>query len=130
VTEKSGQIAYPIVSYQDARAGIEWLRRAFGAEEVAVHEDGGRIAHFELSFEGGVVMGGSKGIGELAKTGKADVGTTAVYLVISDPDAHHKRAVAAGAEIVIPLRDEDYGSRGYTALDPEGNIWSFGTYAP
>ncbi len=31
---------------------------------------------------------------------------------------------------MIPLRDEDYGSRGYTALDPEGNAWSFGTYRP
>jgi uncharacterized glyoxalase superfamily protein PhnB len=130
VTEKSGQTAYPIVSYQDARAGIEWLKQAFGAEEVAVHEADGKVAHFELSFEGGVVIGGSRGVGELAQTGKADVGKTALYLVVSDPDAHHERATSAGAEIVIPLRDESYGSRGYTALDPEGNIWSFGTYAP
>ena len=53
-----------------------------------------------------------------------------LYLVVSDPDAHHARAVDAGAEVVIPLRDEEYGSRGYSALDPEGNVWSFGTYRP
>jgi uncharacterized glyoxalase superfamily protein PhnB len=53
-----------------------------------------------------------------------------LYLVVSDPDAHHARAVEAGAEVVIPLRDEEYGSRGYSALDPEGNVWSFGTYRP
>ena len=33
-----------------------------------------------------------------------------------------------GAEIVRGLRDEDYGSRGFTVRDPEGNLWSFGTY--
>jgi uncharacterized glyoxalase superfamily protein PhnB len=68
-------------------------------------------------------------VGELAS--KVEIGTpSSVYLVVSDPDAHHQRATAAGAEIVIPLRDEDYGSRGYTARDPEGNLWSFGTYQP
>ena len=39
-------------------------------------------------------------------------------------------AVAAGAEIIIELKDEDYGGRGYTARDSEGNLWSFGTYRP
>jgi uncharacterized glyoxalase superfamily protein PhnB len=38
--------------------------------------------------------------------------------------------VAAGAEVVMPLTDQDYGSRDYTARDPEGNLWSFGTYLP
>jgi uncharacterized glyoxalase superfamily protein PhnB len=126
----SDQVAYPIVSYDDAGAAIEWLKRAFGAEEVAVHKgDDGRVEHMELSFEGGVAMGGSKGVGELAS--KVEIGSpAAIYLVISNPDAHHERAVAAGAEVVIPLRDEDYGSRGYSARDPEGNVWSFGTYQP
>ncbi|MCU1447975.1 MAG: putative enzyme related to lactoylglutathione lyase, partial [Acidimicrobiales bacterium] len=38
------------------------------------------------------------------------------------------RATKAGAEIVLPIKDEDYGSRGFTARDPEGNLWTFGTY--
>jgi uncharacterized glyoxalase superfamily protein PhnB len=126
----SEQVAYPIVSYEDAAAAIEWLKRAFGAKEVAVHTgDDGTVEHMELSFEGGIVMGGTKGAGELAS--KVELGSpTSIYLVVSDPDAHHERAVAAGAEVVIPLRDEEYGSRGYSALDPEGNVWSFGTYRP
>ncbi len=53
-----------------------------------------------------------------------------LYLVVEDPDAHHDRARAAGAEIVMPLTDQPYGSREYAALDPEGNVWSFGTYRP
>ena len=128
--KQTDQRAYPIVSYEDADAAIEWLKRAFGAEEIAVHKgEDGKVEHMELSFEGGIVMGGSKGAGELA--GKAEQGHPVwVYLVVSDPDAHHARAVEAGAEVVIPLRDEEYGSRGYSALDPEGNVWSFGTYRP
>lgn len=38
--------------------------------------------------------------------------------------------MAAGAQIVRPLTDEAYGSREYSARDPEGNLWSFGTYRP
>lgn len=126
----SEQIAYSIVSYEDADAAIEWLKRAFGAEVIGVYKgDDGSVEHMELSFEGGIVMGGSKRVGELAS--KVEIGTpTSIYLVVSDPDAHHERAVAAGADVVIPLRDEEYGSRGYSALDLEGNVWSFGTYRP
>ena len=57
-------------------------------------------------------------------------GAASLCLVVDDPDTHHARAVRAGAEIVLWLLDEDYGSRGYTARDPEGNLWSFGTYDP
>jgi uncharacterized glyoxalase superfamily protein PhnB len=49
---------------------------------------------------------------------------------VDDPDAHHDRAKAAGAEIVQQLTDQDYGSREYAAVDPEGHVWSFGTYDP
>jgi uncharacterized glyoxalase superfamily protein PhnB len=50
--------------------------------------------------------------------------------VVDDPDAHHERAVAAGATVVRPLEDMEYGSREYSVRDPEGNLWSFGTYDP
>jgi uncharacterized glyoxalase superfamily protein PhnB len=45
-------------------------------------------------------------------------------------DALHTRALAAGARIVVSLRDTDYGSHDFGCLDPEGNGWGFGTYAP
>jgi len=56
--------------------------------------------------------------------------TVSIYLAVTDPDAHHVRAVGAGAQIVRPLVDQDYGSREYSARDLEGNLWSFGTYNP
>jgi uncharacterized glyoxalase superfamily protein PhnB len=56
--------------------------------------------------------------------------TAGIYIAVTDPDKHHERAVAAGARIVHPLTDQDYGSREYSCMDPEGNLWSFGTYVP
>ena len=60
----------------------------------------------------------------------ADQGPSWTYVVLDAPDAHYEQAKAAGAEIVQDLRDEEYGSRGYTARDPGGNLWTFGTYRP
>jgi uncharacterized glyoxalase superfamily protein PhnB len=56
--------------------------------------------------------------------------TISVYVVIPDPDSHHAQAKAAGAKIVRELEDQPYGSREYSARDPEGNLWAFGTYDP
>jgi uncharacterized glyoxalase superfamily protein PhnB len=51
-----------------------------------------------------------------------------LYVVTEAPDELFERATAAGAEVVRGLKDEDYGSRGFTVRDPEGNLWTFGTY--
>ncbi len=58
----------------------------------------------------------------------ATPGTAACYVVTDDPDALHERAVAAGAEVIQPPHDTDHGSRDFAVRDPEGNLWSFGTY--
>jgi uncharacterized glyoxalase superfamily protein PhnB len=55
-------------------------------------------------------------------------GSTGCYVVTDDPDGLFARAVAAGAEVLRPLEDTDYGSREFAVRDPEGNLWSFGTY--
>ena len=56
-------------------------------------------------------------------------GSAACYVVTADPAAVHARAVAAGATVVRDLATTDYGSQEFAARDPEGNMWSFGTYA-
>ena len=55
-------------------------------------------------------------------------GTFGAYVVVDDPDALCERIRAAGGEISTDLHDTDYGSRDFAIRDPEGNIWSFGTY--
>ncbi|MFF4625918.1 VOC family protein [Streptomyces griseorubiginosus] len=122
---------YPTLLYADAKAAIRQLTEAFGFTESSVYEgEDGLVMHAELVQGNGAVMLGSKGRGGLFDTAMKEAGTTGVYVVVDDVDAHHRRAVEHGAEILMPPTDQDYGSRDYMARDLEGNIWSFGTYAP
>lgn len=124
---------FPALRYRDANAAIEWLGRAFGFQEKAVHRgEHGEVNHAELALGAGIVMlGQARPEGWLGgRASDARASTVSIYVVVADPDAHHERARAAGAEIVRELTDEDYGSREYSARDPEGNLWSFGTYNP
>lgn len=124
----SDQTIFPALRYRDAPAAIEWLGRAFGFEpRTVVDGEGGAVAHAELVLGNAMIMLGSVREGDAYAP---PPGGGAAYVVVDDPDAHHERARAAGAEIVRELADTDYGSREYSARDPEGNHWSFGTYQP
>ena len=124
------QTIFPALRYKDASAAIDWLGRAFGFERHFVAEgENGLIAHAQLVHEGAMIMLGSEAAAGENRL-EYPAGAAAVYVVVADPDAHHARAVAAGAEIVNQLNDTDYGSREYVARDPEGHLWSFGTYQP
>jgi uncharacterized glyoxalase superfamily protein PhnB len=118
---------FPSLKYDDARAAIDFLTDAFGAERHAVYTgDNGAVVHAELRFGTGLVMLGPAQP-ELAATRGRGGG---IYVVVDDVDAHHDRARAAGATITRAPHDTDYGSREYAAQDPEANVWSFGTYQP
>ncbi len=123
---------YPSLSYDDAPAAIEWLCRAFGfTRRLVVPGPAGTVRHSELSLGPGVIMVSSARPDE-GRHGPAGLRGVhmALCVQVDDPDAHCARATAAGAEILQPMKDEDYGSRGYMARDPEGNRWYFGTYRP
>ena len=126
----------PTMRYRDAATAIEWLCNAFGFEKhLVVPGENGAVAHAELSFGNGMIMLGSARDDEYGKLVKAphDVGglsTQCPYVIVADADAHYRRAVAAGAQIVLDIEDKDYGGRGYTCRDPEGHVWSFGTFDP
>lgn len=129
----------PGMRYHDAPAAIEWLCRAFGFEKqlVVSGEEEGVIAHAQLRYGNGMIMLGTAGahgggFEQLMTTPRAIGGreTQSAYVVVEDADAHHERAVAAGAEVVLPVEDKDYGGRGYSCRDLEGHLWSFGSYDP
>jgi uncharacterized glyoxalase superfamily protein PhnB len=124
----------PFLRYEDAAAAIDFLKRAFGFEEkLVVPGPDGSIAHAQLALGGDVVMLGSARADDTLglRTPRALGGVSGgIYVTVADPDAHHARAVAAGAHVIMPLVNQDYGSREYGVRDPEGNIWCFGTYAP
>jgi uncharacterized glyoxalase superfamily protein PhnB len=120
---------FPALRYADGKAAIEWLERAFGFARHAVHEGpDGSIAHAELAIGQGMIMLGSGGRPDPANPWRST--PQGVYVHVPDIDAHYARAKAAGAEIVMALRDTDYGAREYSARDPDGHLWSFGTYRP
>lgn len=122
---------FPTLVYADAKAAIRQLTEAFGFTELSVYEaENGLVLHAELTQGNGAVLLGSKGTGGVFDTAMKGAGPCGVYVVVDDVDAHHRRAVEHGAEILMPPTDQDYGSRDYMARDLEGNIWSFGTYAP
>ena len=132
--KRSSQKVYAGGRYRDARTAIEWLGAAFGFEPLLVvpGTTEGSVSTAELRLGEAIVMLGSAGEGQLAEL-LSPGGVPApqsVYVVIDNPDEHYARALSAGAKMLVELRNEDYGSRGYTALDLEGNVWSFGTYAP
>ena len=121
---------WPCLSYTDADAALRTLVDAFGFEERLVVRggDGRPVEHAELVWpDGGGVMLGSydPGGGEFAAR---PPGVASLYCICRDPDALLARVQRAGLAIVRPMEDTDYGSRGFTARDPEGNLWSFGTY--
>jgi uncharacterized glyoxalase superfamily protein PhnB len=111
---------YPALQYADAEAAREWLSKAFGFEDhVAYRNDQGAINHAEMTLGPSMIM-----------FGQGEPGSPGIYVAVEDADAHYERAKAAGAEITREIEDTFYGSREYTAKDPEGHVWSFGTYWP
>ncbi len=123
----------PSLRYRDPDAALAWLKDAFGFAEKAVYRDqDDTILHAELRLRAGLVMFGvHREEGWMGGTTPDALASPAgIYVVVSDPDAHHARACGAGARIVRELADEPYGSREYSARDLEGNLWSFGTYDP
>ena len=129
MTTDSRPTVYPILSYRDASAAIDWLQQAFGFRQLfATPGPDGAVVHAELSFGTGIIMVGS-GQGP-ADTEDWRSAPQSVYVAVDDADAHCARAREAGAEIVRELEDMDYGSREYSARDLEGHHWHFGTYRP
>ncbi len=116
----------------DAEAMIAWLKGVLGFTEHVVYRKDGKVVHAELAFGSSILMLGAgrdddygKRVGNLA--GRR---TDAVYLAVDDPDALYARVRASGARIEMEPYTTDYGSRDFAARDPEGGLWSFGTYWP
>jgi len=122
--------------YDDPAAAVDWLCRVFGFKPHAVYkDDAGNVVHAELLFGNGMIMLGPNIDSPFGRymTMPKDAGgrcTQTVYVIVDDVDAHHAHASAAGADVIMPLRDESYGGREYSCRDPEGHVWTFGNYDP
>lgn len=133
------QRIYPMIAYEDAAAAIDWLVDAFGfaEREQRYHNEDGTIGHAEIDVGGGqVVMLATPNREYRSPTSHRETCEAAarwldnpwvvdgLLVLVDDLDAHHARAVAAGADVIRPLEEGPDG-RLYTAEDLEGHRWMF-----
>ena len=129
-TQTAAVTFYPGLHYRDADAAMSWLERTLGFERREdIRDDDGNVVHAELRLGSGIVMLSTAGIGR-EPFRSLPAGAALIYCAVEDVDSLYERARAAGADIAMELTDTDYGSRDFTARDPEGKLWAFGTYRP
>jgi uncharacterized glyoxalase superfamily protein PhnB len=126
----------PALRYRNVGFAVSWLCAAFGFEEHSLVVDAhGRSSYAELSFENTIIMLGATDGFEVDNLMRQpdEIGgaeTQGSYYFIRDIDSHYARAREAGAKIVLDLKTHANGTQGYTCRDPEGHLWTFGTYDP
>lgn len=129
----------PCLRYRDATAAIDFLCKAFGFTAQAVYANSGNPAlvdHAQLTFGSGMVMLGSvrddtpfsRHMVQPDEIGGRE--TQCACVTVMDVRAHYDAAKSAGAVIVDDYDEKEYGGAGYSARDPEGHLWYFGSYDP
>lgn len=126
----------PTLRYKNAPAAIEWLCTALGfTKHLIVPGENGTITHAQIIFGNAMIMLGSipeKEYSDLVSIPEKVNGknTQSAYIVVDKIEEHYKQAQSAGAVIVTPLVEQDYGGKHYSCTDPEGYLWNFGSYDP
>lgn len=121
----------PSIVVKDADAALDFYQRAFGFEKTfSMPGPDGRSMHAEMSYRNISIMFSPQGsFGCPART-PATSGTPSpmgLYVYCDDVDAVFNRAVAAGAQVVMPPQNMFWGDRMCCVTDPDGHRWSFGT---
>lgn len=126
----------PCLLYDDAPAAIDFICNALGFTKHAIHADGAMVHNAQLAYDGNIVM-----LSSATRDGRDEFGMTpigklnglspmCICIVLDDPDAHFAIAKAGGARVIREPHDNDYGGRSYEIRDPEGIVWSIGSYDP
>jgi uncharacterized glyoxalase superfamily protein PhnB len=125
---KREQGIWPSIVSDDAVALRSWLVALGFEEDLTIPgEREGALHHCQLDWpEGGRIMLSSTD----ERATPCRPGTASLHVVTADPDAVFERASAMSADVVHPLTDQtDYPSRDFTIADPDGNHWTFATFA-
>ena len=118
---------WPTLQARDARALIAWYVSTFGFVATAVHGEGDRVDHAQLDWpEGGGLMLGTY---RPDAVWSREPGTFGAYVVTDQVEALWERVRgAAGVRVTNALSTTDYGGPEFAVADPEGNLFSFGSY--
>ena len=127
----------PSIRYRDCPSAITWLCDVFDFEEyLTVPSHSGEILHAQSVYNDCMIMLGSAHEGDAfgklnsSPMELAGQNTASIYMVVANIDAHYQKTIDKGTEIILDIKDEEYGGRGYTCKDIEGHLWNFGTYNP
>lgn len=125
MTDTTTATITPYLCVSPAGDAIDWYRDHFGAVETLRYTgDDGRVGHAEMTIGGATVMLSDE-YPELDVVSPATLGgtPTTLHLIVPDVDATYERVVAGGARVAHPPKDEAYGFRGFSMLDPFGHRW-------
>ena len=122
--------ATPYLVLQNAASAIEFYKKAFGAIELMrLASPGGKIGHAEIKIGDSPIMLADE-FPEMGYRGPRALGGSpvSIMLYVEDVDTFFDQAVAAGATIKRPVKDEFYGDRAGNIEDPFGHVWTIATH--
>jgi PhnB protein len=114
-----------------AAAAIDFYVKAFGAMELPgrVTDPAHAVLNAEIKIGDSILRLGDEAPWRIAKSPRSLGGTTAfVHLYVEDVDAMVERAVALGARVLLPIKDQWYGDRSASIADPFGHAWTIATH--
>ena len=119
----------PYLSIENAAAAVEFYKQAFGAiERFRLTMPTGEIGHAEIAIGDSTLMLADPCETGVFRTPQSLGGTSVgIHLYVTDVDEQFARAVAAGATVVEPVKNQFYGDRNGTLQDPFGHLWFIST---
>ena len=122
--------ATPYLVVQNAASALEFYKKAFGAEELLrLASPDGKIGHAEIKIGDSPIMLADE-FPEMGYRGPQALGGSpvSIMLYVEDVDARFNQAIAAGAKVRRPVKDEFYGDRAGNLEDPFGHVWTIATH--
>ncbi len=112
----------PYITVEDPGAVIDFLKKAFDAQETfAMRDDKGKVQHAEVKVGSSMLMLGGSHDQWKARPGN-------FYVYVEDCDASYKRALGAGGKSLSEPQDQFYGDRHGGVTDAQGNNWWIATH--
>lgn len=119
----------PYLTVSNAGEAIEFYKKAFGATETIRMEDGGKIMHAEMRIGNSTFMMADE-FPAMGNKSPKTLGSSPVGLMmyVEDCDQMYTKAITAGAKEFRPLKNQFYGDRSGTVIDPYGYCWTLATH--
>lgn len=120
----------PYLIVKDAARAIAFYQKAFGATELMrLADPSGKVGHAEIKVGDSPIMLADE-FPEMGVVGPQTLGGSPVILLlyVPDVDAQFNQAIAAGAKVLRPVKDQFYGDRSGTLSDPFGHLWTLATH--